>query len=104
MSLKKLRSKKWFKIISNKYVLLMLIFGGWMLFLDSNSWLIHRELDEEVDKLQVNKEYYKKEIAKDKATIDKLNDSFELESYARQHYYMKRSNEDIYIIHYDTLD
>ncbi len=104
MSLKKLRSKKWFKIISNKYVLLMLIFGGWMLFLDSNSWLIHRELDEEVDKLQINKEYYKKEIAKDKATIDKLNDSFELESYARQHYYMKRSNEDIYIIHYDTLD
>lgn len=104
MSLKKLRRKKWFKIISNKYVLLMLIFGGWMLFLDSNSWLIHRELNEEVDKLQVNKEYYKKEIAKDKATIDKLNDSFELESYARQHYYMKRSNEDIYIIHYDTLD
>lgn len=104
MSLKKLRNKKWFKIISNKYVLLMLIFGGWMLFLDSNSWLIHRELDEEVDKLQVNKDYYKKEIAKDKATIDKLNDSFELESYARQHYYMKRSNEDIYIIHYDTLD
>lgn len=104
MSLKELRSKKWFKIISNKYVLLMLIFGGWMLFLDSNSWLIHRELNEEVDKLQVNKEYYKKEIAKDKATIEKLNDSFELESYARQHYYMKKSNEDIYIIHYDTID
>lgn len=80
MKLKELRDNKWFKFISNKYVLILLIFGGWMLFLDSNSWLIHSELDEEVDKLLVNKEYYQKEISKDKATMDKLNDSFELES------------------------
>ena len=104
MKLKRLRKKKWFMFISNKYVLILLIFGGWMLFLDGNSWLIHRELNEEVDKLQVNKEYYQKEITKDKTTIEKLNDSFELESYARQHYYMKRADEDIFIIHYDTVD
>ncbi|MCF4101384.1 septum formation initiator family protein [Gillisia sp. M10.2A] len=104
MKLKELRSKRWFKIISNKYVLILLIFAFWMLFLDSNSWLIHRELDQEIDKLQTNKEYYQKEIGKDRATIQKLNDSFELESFARQQYYMKRPNEDIYIIHYDTID
>ncbi len=84
-------------------MLILLIFTFWMLFLDSNSWLIHSELDEEIQELETNKEYYKKEIAKDKAIIDKLNDSLEIESFARQQYYMKRPNEDIYIIEYDTV-
>ena len=54
MKLKELRNKKWFKIVSNKYVLLILIFGGWMLFLDSNSWLVHNELNQEIDELEEN--------------------------------------------------
>ncbi len=104
MSLKQLRKKKWFRIISNKYVLILLIFGFWMLFLDSNSWLTHRELNQQINELQNNKAYYQTEIAKDKATMDNLNDSLELESFARQQYYMKRPNEDIYIIDYDTIN
>lgn len=104
MRLKELRRKRWFMIISNKYVLLLLIFAFWMFFLDSNSWIIHHELDVEIDELETNKEYYQKEIAKDKSTIEKLNDSFEMESFARQQYYMKRADEDIFIIQYDTID
>ncbi len=104
MKLKELRKKPWFKFISNKYVLLSLIFAGWMLFLDSNSWLIHHELNQNIDELQGNKEYYQKEIAKDKAIIKQLKDSVELEKFARQKYFMKRPDEDIYIIEYDTID
>ncbi|MFZ0490403.1 MAG: septum formation initiator family protein [Salegentibacter sp.] len=104
MKLKELRKKHWFKFISNKYVLLSLIFAGWMLFLDSNSWLIHHELNQNIEELQGNKEYYQKEIAKDKAIIKQLKDSVELEKFARQKYFMKRPDEDIYIIEYDTID
>lgn len=89
--------------MSNRYVLILIIFAFWMFFLDSNSWLIHHELDQEINELQTNIEYYQKEIGKDRTIIDKLNDSLELESYARQNYYMKRPNEDIYIIQYDTI-
>ena len=85
-------------------MLVLLIFAGWMLFLDSNSWLTHHELNQEINELETQREYHKKEIAKDRNVINKLNDSFELESYARQNYYMKRANEDIYIIQYDTID
>lgn len=104
MRLKKLRNKKWFRILGNRYVLILLIFAAWMFFLDSNSWFTHHELDQEINELETNKEYYKKEIAKDRTVINKLNDSFELESYARQNYYMKRADEDIFIIQYDTID
>ncbi len=103
MKLRELRNKRWFKILSNRYILILLIFAFWMLILDSNSWLVHHELDQEVNELQTNKAYYQKEIGKDKTIINKLNDSFELESYARQNYYMKRPDEDIFIIEYDTI-
>ncbi|OEY73866.1 FtsB family cell division protein [Salegentibacter salarius] len=103
MNLKELRNKKWFKVISNKYVLLILIFGGWMFFLDSNSWLIHNELNQEIEELEENRQYYKNEISKDKATIEQLQDSVEMEKFARQQYYMKRPDEEIFIIEYDTI-
>jgi len=103
LNLKELRNKRWFKVISNKYVLLILIFGGWMFFLDSNSWLIHNELNQEIDELEENRQYYKNEISKDKATIQQLQDSVEMEKFARQQYYMKRPDEEIFIIEYDTI-
>ena len=104
MKYKDLREKGWFKVISNKYVLISLVFAGWMFFLDTNSWFIHHELNQEIDQLQDNKNYYQGEIIKDKATIENLHDSVELEKFARQKYYMKRDNEDIYIIEYDSVN
>lgn len=105
MKLKRVREKKWFRIVSNKYLLVLVGFAIWMLFLDGNSWLIHRELNSEVDGLVKNKEYYLREISKDRQTIENLNDSIELEKFARQEYYMKRPNEEIFIIEYaDSLE
>ncbi|MDR9457471.1 MAG: septum formation initiator family protein [Salegentibacter sp.] len=104
MKLKELRKKPWFRFLGNKYVLLSLIFAGWMIFLDSNSWFIHNELNQELNELEDNKNYYRNEIDKDKAVIEKLQDSVELEKFARQKYFMKRADEDIYIIEYDTID
>lgn len=104
MKFKDLRRKPWFRFFSNKYVLIILVFAGWMFFLDTNSWFIHHELDQEINELQDNKNYYQTEIAKDKAVIENLQDSVELEKFARQKYYMKRPDEDIYIIEYDTVN
>lgn len=84
--------------------MLILIFGGWMFFLDSNSWIIHNELNQEIDELEENRQYYKNEISKDKATIQQLQDSVEIEKFARQQYYMKRPDEEIFIIEYDTIE
>lgn len=103
MKLRELRNRKWFRIISNKYVLILLLFAFWMFFLDSNSWLVHHELDQEINELETNKKFYQQEIAKDRSTTEKLNDSFELESFARQQYFMKRPGEEIFIIEYDSI-
>lgn len=98
MKSKRFRDKRWLSIAGNKYFLVLVAFVFWMLFLDSNSWLIHRELDMEIDDLNKNKKYYLDQISHDKAIMEKLDDSLELEEFARREYFMKRENEEIFII------
>lgn len=101
MKFKELKEKWWFRFLSNKYVLLLFLFAIWMFFFDSNSWFIHNELNNEISDLEDKKEYYQAEIDKDKKTIEILSDSVEIEKFAREEFYMKRENEEIYIIEFE---
>lgn len=78
-----------------------MVFAVWMLFFDANSYLIHRELNKEMDALEAEKEYYKNEIEKDKKAIQELSTDEGIEKLAREKYYMKKENEEIYIIEYE---
>ena len=92
------------KYFKNIFLIIFLGFGVWMLFWDSNSLLIHNELNNDIEKLENEKEYYRKEIIKDNKAIKELKKEEGLEKFAREEYYMKRENEDIYIIEYqDSL-
>ncbi len=104
MTFKQFRNKPFIKFITNKYVVILAIFVVWMLFFDENSYLTHREFDKEIDKLKSEKEYYNTQINHDKELINKLENKEELEKFAREEYHMKKENEDIYIIEYDTLE
>ena len=101
MAFKDLKQKKWFKIMTNMYVLVLTVFVVWMLFFDTNSLLIHLELRKEINKLEKTQEFSKEEIAKDKKIIEKLSDEDELERFAREEYYLKKKNEEIYLIEYE---
>jgi len=103
MTLKQFRHHKLVKFLSNKYVLILLVFIIWMLFFDENSYLTHHELNKEKSKLENSIQYYKKGIAKDKKVINQLKDSNMLEKYSRETYFFKRDNEDVYIIEFDTI-
>ena len=97
--------ERFFKPFRNIFVLSLLIFAVWMLFFDSNSWFIHNELNQDIKKLEQEKEYYEHEIEKDSKEIEKLSTEDGLEKYGREHYKMKKENEEIYIIEYeDSLD
>ncbi|WP_274474373.1 FtsB family cell division protein [Mangrovimonas aestuarii] len=98
---KKYLNSKFLKPLKNLYILALVCFAIWMLFFDANSWLIHRDLNEDIKDLEAEKEYYRKEIEKDKKAIRKINTDEGLEKFAREEYYMKRENEEIYIIEYE---
>jgi cell division protein FtsB len=72
-----------------------------MLFLDNYSYMDQRQLNKQIDELQDNKKYYQDEIKKDNQSIKLLKNQDQVEKYAREKYYMKRENEDIYIVEYE---
>jgi cell division protein FtsB len=88
-------------MIANRYILVLIFFVIWMLFLDNYSYLEHRVLNQEIDEIEDNIDYYKAEIKKDSASIKHLKNDDRVEKFAREKYYMKRENEDIYIIEYE---
>lgn len=92
------------RILSNKYVIILLLFVIWMIFFDENSFINHWELDKEIDNLENSNEYYRDQIEQDKKVIDNLNDPDSLEKYAREEYKMKKENEEIFLIEYDTIE
>ncbi len=85
--------------LQNRYYLTLLVFFFLLIFLDKHSlwtqWRLHRAQQ----RLEDDKAYYQEKIieAREEAT------DFELtkEKFAREHYYMKRPNEDVYIIQED---
>jgi len=103
MTFKQIKNNPIVKFITNRYVIILAFFIVWMFFFDENSYLNHREFDKEINKLESEKEYYQTQINQDKELIKKLEDKEELEKFAREEYHMKKENEDIYIIEYDTL-
>jgi len=101
MGFKEIRKKKWFGVLTNIYVLVLTVFVIWMVFFDTNSLLIHMELKKEIKNLEKQQEFLREEIVKDKKIIEKLSDPKELEKFAREQYYLKKKNEEIYLIEYE---
>jgi len=85
-----------------KYLVISISFLIWMTFLDTNSLLIHAELNREIKKLKKKRDALNKEIFDDKSLIEKLNDIDSLEHYAREEYNLKKENEDIFIIEFQS--
>jgi cell division protein FtsB len=85
-----------------KYLVISISFLIWMTFLDTNSLLIHAELNREIKKLKKKRDALNKEILDDKSLIEKLNDIDSLEHYAREEYNLKKENEDIFIIEFHS--
>ena len=98
-NLKLLIGKSYFK-----YFLILLAFMVWMTFLDTNSLLIHAELNREIKKLKKKRNALSEEILKDKSLIKKLDNLDSLEHFAREEYNLKKENEDIFIIEFQSED
>ena len=94
---------KFIKFIKSTYGIIIILFIIWMIFFDSNSLLVHNDLNNDINKLNEQKSYYNSEIDKDKKELNMIQTDTGLEKYAREKLYMKKDNEDIFIIQFDTI-
>ena len=94
---------KIFKFLKSTYGIIIILFIFWMIFFDSNSLIIHSELNDDIKELNEQKTYYEKEIAKDNIELEMIQSDSGLEKYAREKLFMKKDNEEIFLIEYDTI-
>lgn len=86
------------KLFKNKYFLVVVGLVVWLLYFDKNDIFTQLELVRKCEKLNAEKQYYVDEIASDKKEIyDLQNNTETLETLAREKYYMKRDNEDVFV-------
>lgn len=98
---KNTNKSKYIAFLKKPFVLILLIFTAWMFFFDANSFFIHKELNSEINELEKERKYYLREMEADKKAIKELSTEEGIEKLAREKYYMKKDNEDIYIIEYE---
>jgi cell division protein FtsB len=93
------------KYIVNRYFITICLFLVWMVFFDKTSFLVINELNGEINKYQEQLQYYRTEYEKNDTFYKKLmNNKSEKEKYARENYFMKKPDEEIFILVVDSTN
>lgn len=88
-----------FSFLKNKYVLASVFFAIFVLFFDRNDYFTQKERKEELKKLEESKKHYVQQNEQLKKEYTDLKTSATaIEKQAREKYFMKKDNEDVYIV------
>ena len=82
--------------LRNKYFLVLVCFTCWMIFFDKHDVFTNLELNRKVQQMEHDRDYYLKQIEEVKQDRTDLQNN--IEKFAREHYFMKKSDEDVFII------
>lgn len=86
-------------LLRHKLLTVAGVFLVWMTFFDRNSLLLHIERERNISALQDSISYYRREIERQKTFLRELeSDPKQMEKFVREHYNMKKPDEDIYLI------
>jgi len=94
-----IRLSLFLKILKNKYTITIIVFVIWILFFDRNDLFTQWDRKQELQKLETSTSFYEKEIANTRKDLMDLNNKPAiLEKLARENFYLKRTNEDIFLV------
>lgn len=87
------------KIIKNKYVIAVVLFLLVVCFLDENNLLVVHSLRRDVAQLNHTIDTMRQGFVEDSLQAERLKyDLDSIERYGRENYYMKRKNEDVFVV------
>lgn len=82
--------------LKNKYFLITTLFVGWMIFFDKHDILTNWQLQQTLNKIEEDKNYYKEKVKE--AHEDRVDVQNNQEKFAREKYYFQKSDEDVFIM------
>lgn len=87
------------RILLNKYLIVFVVFAVFVTFFDDHNLIKRWKAAQKISQLEKELKYYQEEIKATKRKKNELQSSNEnLEKFAREQYFMKKQNEDIFII------
>ena len=87
------------RFIRNPYLPVLLLFGIWMIFFDENNFVRQYTRYSELRNLNEKKNYYQIQISETNKELAELTTNpVTQEKFAREHFRMKRDNEDVFVI------
>lgn len=91
--------KRVVKFFRNKYVFFSALALVWMIFFDRHDLIFQWRMYKKIQQLEKDKLHYQMEIQKlNEERLMLIKNEEALEKYAREQYWMKQPNEDLYII------
>ena len=86
-------------LLTSKYLIVFSLVVVWMLVFDNYNLPSHVKMNQQVNQLKADKQFYQKAIQEVDFEYAKLyNNPEELERYAREQFYMKRADEDVFVV------
>jgi cell division protein DivIC len=85
--------------LKNKYIITILAFIVWMAFFDPKDFGLIFERTQKLKELKESEKHLVKEIKETKKELILLkSDAESIETYAREHFHMKKDNEELFIL------
>jgi len=82
--------------IRNRYFVVLVFFFAWLIFFDKHNVWTQYQLQQSLDKLKSDKIFYEEKIIEVKQAAEDI--ALNKEKFAREKYYMKKKNEDVFVI------
>lgn len=87
------------RILKNKYFLATVLFVVWMMFFDPKDWGLIFEKKAKLKDLEKSEKHLATQILETRNELNMLKTNAQtIEKYARERYYMKKDNEDLFIV------
>ena len=76
----------------------LILFLVLVTFVDKNNFIGNWRVRTKIRALEEQREFYLQRIHDDSIVLENLRDPSYLEAYAREHFYMRRAGEELYIV------
>lgn len=87
------------RAVRNKYLIALSVSLVWLLIFDNNSLIDRVKYMKTLNGLEDERQFYNERIEVDSKRLKELKtDKENLEKFAREQYYMKKENEDVFVI------
>jgi cell division protein FtsB len=99
MSFISITGKKLKSVLFNKYTIVFVVFTVFVTFFDEHNLIQRWKTNQKIIRMEKELKFFQEEIKTTKQKKNELESSDEnLEKFAREHYLLKKENEDIFII------